>query len=196
MSHHCLPQPNPLLPDHPHCPHPAQQLPRFPVLLKTPMGAKLPGWVFSPHSSTPSSFLFLWLWAENHRPGDFRCHPSSPTRHTYACPRAHTPWIFSFNEAICPVILAPFPLFYTEGHQHIKIKRLFSKSRSHLQVKAGTLIPSLNQSFQRLKFFLCLIGSYDQRIMSLWKVNENLKYLAKLFIVGFQKMFVFSPHFH
>lgn len=137
----------------PSRPPPAQWLWHFLVLLRPPLGAKLPSWVFSPRSSAPSSFRSLQLWAEDHRPGDFQRHPSSHTRHTYACPRVHTQWIFSFNEAICPVNLAPFPLFYTEGHEHVKIRRLFSKSHSHLRVKAGTLIPSLNQSFQRLKIF-------------------------------------------
>lgn len=30
----------------------------------------------------------------------------------------------------------------------------------------------------------------------LWKVNDNLKYLAELLFGGFQKMFVSFPHFH
>lgn len=45
-----------------------------------------------------------------------KCHPSSHARRTYACPCVRTQWIFSFNEAICPVNLAPFPLLYTGGH--------------------------------------------------------------------------------
>lgn len=101
-----------------------------------------------------------------------KCHPSGHTRHTYACLRVHTQWIFSFNKAICPVHLALFSLFSTEGHKHIKIRRLFSKSHSHLQVKAGIQIPSLNQSFQRPKFFLCRMGSYDHRTVFLWELNR------------------------
>lgn len=97
----------------------------------TPTRAKLPSWIFSWHSSTPSFFLVLQLWAENNGPEDFLSVTHQVTLGTHVCPRVHTQWIFSFYEAINPTNLAPFPLFYTEENKHIKIRRLFLKSHSH-----------------------------------------------------------------
>lgn len=178
-------RPDLFLPDHFDCPqlhgpHPFQfcQTPYLSQLgLHKPFTAGS-----SPHAHQPlAPFYSLTFGKESQAWRLSKCHPSSHTRLTYVCPRVPTSWIFSFHEAIFPVHLAPFPLLYTGGHKHIEITRLSSKSQNHLQIRAGTLILSFNQSFQRIKFSLCL----GQRMVFLWKWNKNIKCLAELLIVDF-----------
>lgn len=124
-----LPAPS-LLPQHLKCPwHGAS--PCFPCFSDSHEG-----WVslldylyihintqFPLHTAALSRSSWTWKFS--------KCHPSAHTRHTYACPHLHTPWIFLFNEGIHCINLASFSFFYMQEHKHIKIKTLFSKSHSH-----------------------------------------------------------------
>lgn len=111
-------QPDFFLPDRPTAP--SSTAPRLSSFAQTPTEPSFPAGS-SPHTHQ-SSVLFSSgnLGQRITDLETFKMSPSSHTRHTYACPRVHTQWIFSFNEAICPVPLAPFPLLYTEGHKHTR----------------------------------------------------------------------------
>lgn len=86
--------------------------PTLSSLAQTPTRAKLPSWVFLPTLISPKFLSILATLGRESRTWRLsKCHPSSHTRHTYACPCVHTQWIFSFNEAICPVHLARFLYF-------------------------------------------------------------------------------------
>lgn len=70
---------------------PVQGLPPLPALLRLPTRAKLPRWLLSPHTSGPSSFLFLQPPAENHRPEDLKSvtHQVTPGAHMLVHVFAH-----------------------------------------------------------------------------------------------------------
>lgn len=68
--------------------------PTLSSLAQTPTRAKLPSWVFSPHSSAPSSFLFWQPWAENQGPGGFQSITHQVTRGTHML--VH---VFTHNES-------------------------------------------------------------------------------------------------
>lgn len=146
-------------------PSQASQLPpQFPVLLRPPREPSFPAGS-SPHAhqrQVPSYSCSFGL-----RITDLETfsviHQVSPGTHMLV-------HVFTHNESfhlMGQFVLSTWPhfLYFIEGHEHVKIRRLFSKSHSHLGVKAGTLIPSLNQSFQRLKIFPLSYGI-------IWPQNE------------------------
>lgn len=77
---------------------------------QTPTRAKLPSWIFSQHSSTPSFFLFLQLWAENNRPEDFQSVTHQVTLGTHVLVHMFTRnesfhFMRQFILSICPPFL-------------------------------------------------------------------------------------------
>lgn len=154
-----------------------------------PTRVEYPCWIFSIYISTPSPFHAAalsrssWTWKFS------KCHPSAHTRRTYACPHLHTPWIFLFNEGIHCINLASFSLFYMQEHKHIKIKTLFSKSHSH---KSGwNTDPIIKSIFSDLSCASVTWNHYGLRMVFLWELNENWKYWAELFLVGFKNICLF-----